>query len=184
MFEMRKSTPAEVPAITAIYESARKFLKESGVDQWQDGYPGAGDVMADILRGESYVFIEDGELLGTLALTFSGDEYYGTLKGGSWPNDEKYASIHRIAVAKRRMGVGSRMIEAADMLCRMRGIMNMRSDTHRNNLAMQGLLKSQGFELAGEVNLPRKTGDTARNAYYKVLTDGCKCCHAGAQQGE
>ena len=48
-----------------VSDEAKAFLKESGIDQWQDGYPNHSIILEDILRDEAYVFatdIEDEEI--------------------------------------------------------------------------------------------------------------------------
>ena len=41
---LRKAVMDDLPLIKEIIDQARFYLKENGVDQWQDGYPSECDI--------------------------------------------------------------------------------------------------------------------------------------------
>ncbi len=42
---------------------AKKCLAEAGSTQWQNGYPDAGTITEDIISGQAYVALDEGDLL-------------------------------------------------------------------------------------------------------------------------
>lgn len=60
--EIRLAFPNEVDAIMQVMEDAKKCLADAGSDQWQNGYPNADVIIDDIISGQAYVALEEGEL--------------------------------------------------------------------------------------------------------------------------
>lgn len=52
---IRKTTQRDMDAVMGIIAEAVKSLRSRGVDQWQDGYPNAAAIQADMEAGISYV---------------------------------------------------------------------------------------------------------------------------------
>ena len=63
MMEIRLAFPNEVDAIMQVIEGAKKCLAEAGSTQWQNGYPNTDTIIEDIISGQAYVALEEGELL-------------------------------------------------------------------------------------------------------------------------
>ncbi len=152
---IRKSTTTDINEILSIIEDAKAALKGGGVDQWQTGYPNREVIEKDISDGVSYVLEEEGRILGTIAVTFDGEETYNTVYQGSWlsPPGTPYATIHRLATATayKKSGYAKILCEHCISLCRDMGIGSAKVDTHRNNVAMRSLLEGFGFALCGIV---------------------------------
>ena len=128
--EIRLAFPNEVDAIMQVMEDAKKCLADSGSDQWQNGYPNADIIIEDIISGQAYVALEDGELLAYVAVTKSPEAAYEAIYEGNWQAGEsEYLVFHRIAVAADVQGQGvaqtflEGLIEGFDYL-------DFRSDTH------------------------------------------------------
>ena len=82
--EIRLAFPNEVDAIMKVMEDAKKCLAESGSDQWQNGYPNIDIIIDDIISGQAYVALEEGELLAYAAVTKSPEKAYEAIYEGSW----------------------------------------------------------------------------------------------------
>ena len=52
--KIRNSLSNDVSFIMEIINAAKKFFKENGIDQWQNGNPNAEILSNDIKNGESY----------------------------------------------------------------------------------------------------------------------------------
>jgi len=74
--EIRLAFPNEVEAIMQVMEDAKKCLAKSGSDQWQNGYPNVDIIIDDIISGQAYVALEEGELLAYAAVTKSPEKAY------------------------------------------------------------------------------------------------------------
>ena len=160
--EIRLAFPNEVDTIMQVMEDAKKCLADAGSDQWQNGYPNA-DIIEDIISGQAYVALKEGELLAYAAVTKSPEVAYEDIYEGNWQAGEsEYLVFHRIAVAADVQGQGvaqtflEGLIEGFDYL-------DFRSDTHAENKVMQHIFEKLGFKRVGKVPV-----DGERLAYQKL----------------
>lgn len=174
--EIRKTVQTDIPVVMEIIGDAQTYLRSCGVEQWQDGYPTAAVIAEDIEKGISYVATENGEIIGTAAISFDGEPNYAEIRNGRWQNDEPYAVIHRIAVGNRHRsrGAASNMMLFAERLCEERGVGSIRIDTHADNKSMQRLLERLDYKYCGEITI--LSSGAPRNAYMKRAG-----CHAGRE---
>ena len=56
MLRLCKIFHCDIGEIMEVIEDARQYLKEQGIDQWQDGFPTQEVIVEDIVMHESYVF--------------------------------------------------------------------------------------------------------------------------------
>ena len=164
--EIRLAFPNEVNQIMQVIEGAKKCLAEAGSTQWQNGYPDADTIIEDIISGQAYVALEEGELLAYAAVTKSPEKAYEAIYDGNWEGREsEYLVFHRIAVASDVQGQGvaqtflEGLIEGFDYL-------DFRSDTHAKNKAMQHIFEKLGFKQVGKVPV-----DGERLAYQKIKSN-------------
>ena len=164
----QKATDEQFGQVMIIIRHAQAYLKEAGLDQWQNGYPNEDVILQDIQRGNSYVLQKQGQVLGTAVLEFDGDPNYENIYGGQWLSDEPYGAIHRIAVEKNHKGsnLASIMIREMEELCRERNVRSLRVDTHRDNQSMKRMLQKNGFHYCGVIFL---ADGSPRGAWEKVL---------------
>ena len=153
--EIRQAFPNEIGAIMTVIESARTALAEAGSTQWQgaDGYPTEETIFDDVLNGQAYVGIVDG------------DPAYDKIYDGDWKHHNKrYITFHRIAVLSEFTGQGiaqtfiQGLIEGTDAH-------DFRCDTHEKNTVMQHILEKLGYVYCGKVPI-----DGERLAYQKIKT--------------
>ena len=161
--EIRLAFPNEVDAVMKVIEDARKTLAKAGSDQWQNGYPDADTIIEDIISGQAYVALDEGDLLAYAAVTKSPESAYEAIYEGKWQGGEtEYLVFHRIAVAADVQGQGvaqtflEGLIEGFDYL-------DFRSDTHVENKVMQYIFEKLGFKQVGKVPV-----DGERLAYQKL----------------
>lgn len=158
--EIRRSKPNEIDAILALYGQARTFMVASGnPNQWNENYPGKAIIQQDMANKNSYVCIDDGEIVGTFMFVVGTDPTYANIYEGKWLNEEPYGVVHRITSAIRKQGVATACLEWCYKKCG-----NIRIDTHRDNIPMQNLLKKLGYVPCGIIYL--KNG-AERIAYQK-----------------
>ena len=160
--EIRLANQSDLVNIDAIYESARKFMRDTGnPDQWSTHYPSVDLIKSDIESSNLYTVCENDEILAVFFFKIGEDPTYQIINGGKWKNDLPYGVIHRIAVAENAhgKGVSSFCFDFALSECG-----NLKIDTHRDNLPMQKVLKKNGFEYCGIINL--ENGDE-RLAFQK-----------------
>ena len=164
--EIRLAFPNEVNAVMKVIEDAKKTLAQSGSDQWQNGYPNVDIIIDDIISGQAYVALEEGEVIAYAAVTRSPESAYDAIYEGKWQGGEpEYLVFHRIAVARDAQGQGvaqtflEGLIEGFDYL-------DFRLDTHAKNIAMQHIFEKLGFKQVGKVPV-----DGERLAYQKLKSN-------------
>ncbi len=155
--------------IAALIEEAKVFLKECGVDQWQDGYPGREDIAADIRARKGYVLMDGGKAAGYCCADFGGEPAYETLKG-SWLDAEPYVVIHRMAVgnAYKGQGLAKRLFAEVEGLAASRGVRSIRVDTDEGNAVMRHIIDSLGFTYCGTIWF----ADSVKIAFQKLCRNG------------
>ena len=155
-----------------IIRGAQAYLFSQGVDQWQNGYPPASALAADIADGVCHIFLEAGRAVGVITVRFGEEESYRLLTGGAWLTAGPYAVIHRVAVRKEQRGTGliDRMMAFAEDSAKIAGCAGIRVDTHADNIPMRHVAARHGFTLCGEILLCRGTPQQMpRIAFEKKL---------------
>lgn len=96
---IRLAKDKDLDAIMKIYETARKYMEETGnPSQWGKNHPPRELLEEDIKKEQLYVFTaEDGILHGVFAFIIGADPIYAYIEDGKWLNDKEYGTIHRIA---------------------------------------------------------------------------------------
>lgn len=145
---IRKSTYDDAEKLTVIYANARKYMIDSGFEQWKDGYPSIDDVRNDIKNGVSYLLENESGIYGAFAMISGDDPTYAYIEGGEWKSNEKYLTLHRVASNGTERGVFSQIVDFASKKCP-----HLRVDTHKENKQMQGVIKASGFEYCGIIYL-------------------------------
>ena len=162
--EIRKSTAQDLEQIMALYEQARDFMRQSGnPNQWGNAYPSREMISADIAAGKSYLCLEGGRIAAVFYFAVEEEPTYRVIQQGSWLCPGPYGVVHRITSKRGEgapRGVGSFCLQWCFEQCG-----NVRIDTHRDNLPMQGALAKNGFERCGIVYV---RGGEERIAFQKV----------------
>lgn len=154
-FTYRLAINEDLPNIMSIIGDAQEYLGSLGIDQWQDGYPTEARILEDISHKESYLVIEDDEVIGTSVLTFRPEVTYAQIEGEWRTGAVKYGVIHRLALRATQRGKGraSAIMQHFHNLAKLNDCVSMRIDTHRDNLGMQKLIESLGYVYCGVIIL-------------------------------
>lgn len=173
---IRATTPKDIDGVMTIIEEARGTIAALGINQWQNGSPNRAMITEDMALGQGRVVTEDdGAIIGTFALIYTGEPVYDVICDGAWLGADKaadgsvaYIAIHRVAVsvARRGSGISTAIIGYAEEFARILGKTSLRIDTHEGNVVMRRMLEKHGFVHCGTVYL--QNGDP-RVAYEKVL---------------
>ncbi|WP_048000352.1 GNAT family N-acetyltransferase [Lactiplantibacillus herbarum] len=168
---IRQAVNADLPAMMAVIEQGKQALAADNIPQWQDGYPEASDIQADIDAQLAWVLIVDGKLAGTAALLTTPDPNYAQIYHGSWEQaTTPYTSIHRIAIASGYHGQHLTDFYFSNLLTisYQLGFRQVRIDTHLLNKRMQYIITKTGFDYRGIVYMDNDATDQ-RNAYQILL---------------
>ena len=159
---------SDVDNIMKIIKVAQDHFKRVGIDQWQNNYPNSQAIEKDIENNSSYVLRNGDNVLGTVMISFDGEDTYGKIYEGEWLSHGEYAVIHRMAVDFNHRGTGlaSEFLHEIEKMCIDKKTPSIKVDTHRENLPMQKLLIKNGYKECGIIYL--KDGNE-RLAYEKLL---------------
>lgn len=166
--EFRQAKISDLDQIVEIIELSKKYLKETKVDQWQDGYPEKEDLRRDIESGNSYVLTNKDEIVATTVISLDGESTYNSIFNGEWITNEDYIVMHRVAVHDKYKGKGifKELIKEAEILALNKGISSIKIDTHRDNISMQRAVVKNDFKKCGIIYLE---DGSERIAFEKVL---------------
>ena len=156
----------DIEKIMYVIHEAQESMRANGIPQWQDGYPNEEVISQDIKIGNSYVLVEDENIIGTAYIVAGHEPSYDYIEGGQWLNDHPYVVVHRIAVRKDYKGkdVARYMMEFAEKIAREHQLQDIHIDTHHDNIPMRTFLAKLGYHACGTIYLDN--GDK-RIAYQK-----------------
>ncbi|MDD7914187.1 GNAT family N-acetyltransferase [Polaribacter ponticola] len=152
--KIRLSTFDDVPQIEVIINDAKTYLASLSIDQWQNGYPNAEQVKSDIEKGESYVVVNDDNIvMATSMFTLRKEPTYKEVIDGNWliSEDKIYGVIHRMAIKKefRKLGLATFLFDEFHQQLKDKKIESLKIDTHEDNIGMQSLIKKLGYSYCG-----------------------------------
>jgi len=164
--EIRKSRMEDIERIMCVIHEAQESMRANGIPQWQDGYPNEEVISQDIKTGNSYVLVEDENVIGTAYIVAEHEPSYDYIEDGQWLNDHPYVVVHRIAISKNYKGkdCSHQLMAFAESLATNSQLHDIRIDTHHQNLPMRKFLSKLGYHACGTVYL--NNGDK-RIAYQK-----------------
>lgn len=167
----REARMTDLPAIEKILKEAVRLMLAEGKRQWDENYPRAEHVIADIRNHNGYVIEADGNVVSYGAVVFTGEPAYNDLQG-EWLSDIPYVVVHRLAVAQscQRLGIAERFFYYTEQLAVEKGIGSFRVDTNFDNTRMLSLFEKLGFSYCGKISYQQ--GE--RLAYEKILFPNCK----------
>ncbi|WP_405566657.1 GNAT family N-acetyltransferase [Polaribacter sp. Asnod6-C07] len=170
--KIRLSKLEDVPQIATIINDAKELLASLNIDQWQNGYPNAVQVENDILKGESYVVVNDeNQIIATSMFTLRKEPTYKEVIDGNWliSEDEVYGVIHRMAIKKeyRKLGLATFLFDEFHKQLKDKKIKSLKIDTHEDNLGMQSLIKKLGYKYCGIIYT---SYNAKRLAFEKVIS--------------
>lgn len=140
---------------------------DSGLHQWNDGYPSGDDVLNDINNGVAHVLTIDNEIAVYGAVILNGEPCYDTI-AGNWQTNGNYYVIHRFATLPefQREGLAQKFIRCVRGLCEVEQVPSIKVDTHIKNFKMIGLLSSLGFCYCGIIDY----GTRGTRAAFEYVT--------------
>jgi GNAT superfamily N-acetyltransferase len=169
---MRAATTNDIPDMMRVIASARKFLSDQGIPQWQGTYPDQAAIEQDVATGIGRVLEVDGKVAGLAALVVGPDPHYLRIDGEGWLADVPYLAVHRFALDGSIRGKQLSRVFFSNIMSEAyrRGFTDLRVDTHAQNVIMQHAITGMGFDFRGIVYMDEPVPE--RNAYEVRLTTG------------
>jgi GNAT superfamily N-acetyltransferase len=166
VYDFRLATECDAAYIWEILEKAIQRRKESGSEQWQDGYPNPEVITHDIARKKGYILTENDCLVGYVSVAINEEPEYVRLRG-KWLTNEGFVVFHRLAVAESHLGKGcaNQIFKWIEEFAKNRAIKSIKADTNFDNIPMLRLFDKHGYVYCGEVSFR----GSPRRAYEKLL---------------
>jgi hypothetical protein len=160
---IRLAEKKDLNIIQDIFNKAKIFMRNDGnMHQWNGNYPSDEILLNDISNNNLYVCYSDDLIYGVFYFYIGVDETYNYIEG-SWPNNEEYGTIHRIASNGLRRGVFEEVLSFAKIK-----ISNIRIDTHEDNKFMREKLNKNNFKYCGIIYI---NDGSPRRAYQYIVEE-------------
>lgn len=169
-----KCDESHLQGATAFYHEVVEYL-ETHINYpfWTSEHPSDECIAEAVSRGEQYICVEDGRIVGALLLSEDPD---GDYDAGHWSRELRegeYLSVHILAVSPERChsGVGSFMVDECIFIARSKGYKALRLDIVPTNTPAERLYKKKGFVYAGTADLNRPTAPIPLFDLYEMNLD-------------
>lgn len=164
--KFRKAVQSDAERIMEIINEAKQFLRDSGVDQWQTGYPDEATIASDIEVQNGYVLEDEGRVIAYFFVTYGIEEFQKHIDG-AWKSDLPSAAIHRMAIDNKykNRGLADACFQYAENMFKEQGYFSVKLDTDDGNSRMKHVLAKNGYEYCGIVTFD----NSDKIAYEKVL---------------
>ncbi len=155
--QFRLAASADLPRVEAVF--AHIFdRQEKGIDynRWERGiYPTGEDARKALAQGTLYVGEEDGILGASAILNQIQIPEYGQVPWEIPAQAQEVFVIHTLCVdpAWSGRGVGAAFVSFAEEIGREKGCTVLRLDSFENNVPAQRLYLSQGYRMAGTMEV-------------------------------
>jgi GNAT superfamily N-acetyltransferase len=138
------ATLDDVPATKALLDVVSRWLISRGIRQWNYGFMPIETLRGRAERGELYVCVRDGEVIGTLTMQEADQALWGTDQG-------ECLYLHTLAVRPdlRGTGLGRWMLEWVEASARERGKARVRLDCLAHSEPLRRYYRGAGYDERG-----------------------------------
>ncbi|MFT5779907.1 MAG: ribosomal protein S18 acetylase RimI-like enzyme [Crocinitomicaceae bacterium] len=147
----------EIEVIIALTKACGKYLREQGIDQWDENYPDYESIERDLSTQTLFTFREDKTIIGIVVLNETQDEEYGDI---DWITEDgtRNLVVHRLAVLPDHQGKGiaRKLMDHAEVFAKEEGYDSIRLDTFSQNPRNQKFYQNRGYSDLGPVYLKYK----------------------------
>ena len=147
--KLRRAVPSQYGEIVSLYEAAIRWLEGEGINiYWDlDSHPSRAFLRRAIEKGELYVAVQQGRVVGAAVIDASERPEYAEIAWSCNPKPDRIAVMHVLAVLPEAhgRGVGRFMLRRLARLCRKRGIRSLRLDALTCNAPACELYRRAGF---------------------------------------
>ena len=155
--KLELATRNDFDSIIAFYDDVIERTPEiECYARWSKGkHPTVEGIKAYIDEGSMYLYKEEGNIVGAMAVTMYQGEDYHAIEWTKPVADNEAAVIHILAVSPDRQGkgIGTEMIREAIRLAQRNGMKTIRLDALASNTPAHKLYERIGFEYRGKQHL-------------------------------
>ena len=128
-------------------------MLKNGIDQWDENYPNADIIRADIKARTYFIAELNGEIVGGINLDKNQDPAYLTI--GWKDKTNSFLVVHRLAVKKEKWGdgIGKELMLFVEMVVVEEGYQSIRLDTYSGNPKAIDFYRRLGYTELGTIDL-------------------------------
>jgi ribosomal protein S18 acetylase RimI-like enzyme len=160
------ASPADVDAAFAIYAACTEAMLARGIRQWDAAYPTRATAADAAARGDLFLIVAGGEILGSVILNDTPASEYASV---AWREPGPALVIHTLTIDPRRQGagLGRAAMDACEAFARDHRFASIRLDAYPGNPAAIALYERLGYRRCGEVAFGYKPAGHERYAVYE-----------------
>ena len=155
--KLELATQNDYDSIIAFYDDVTECTPEMATyARWSKRkHPTVEGIRAYIDEGSMYLYKEDGNIIGAMAVTMYQGEDYHAIDWTEQVADDRVAVIHILAVSPdtQGKGIGSGMIREAIRMAESKGMQAVRLDALASNTPAHKIYKCLGFDYRGKQHL-------------------------------
>ena len=147
--EISSARRSELAALVALKDACIARMRADGIEQWDEIYPDAAVIAADIEALTLHVLRLDGAVVGCLTLDTRLDPMWSGMDWG--PVSGVVAAVHRVMVHPSRQGRGlaKQLMLYSEALARDKGWQAIRLDAFASNASALALYEGLGYRRTG-----------------------------------
>jgi len=148
---IRAATMDDLNCIMEIVQGVIEEMHTYNNFQWDENYPQVKDFARDIEKGDLFIGIREGEIVGFICINRTQPIEYVGLK---WALSEDALVVHRMGVSPnhRKVGIGFELVTFADELAIKNNVRYLKTDTYSLNTNAQSLFQKLGYIFVGEMS--------------------------------
>ncbi|MEQ1748351.1 MAG: GNAT family N-acetyltransferase [Prosthecobacter sp.] len=146
---VRRATTADAATLLQLVRDCVAGMRAAGIEQWDDVYPNAETIAADIEAGTLHVLCEGDTIIASITIDQNMDPLWQDM---DWSADSESAyAVHRLMVHPSQQGRGFArlLMQHAEAVARWQGCRSIRLDTFQQNPAAMALYPRLGCRRTG-----------------------------------
>lgn len=148
----RKVLPNESEEVFLLLKSAAEWLRERGINYWQDWHNPPQNfkdwIMEGIINGEFYFAEDETDIAGMFRVQYSDEMFWGK-------RTDSAAYLHSFTTVRKNYGrgIGTTMLKDIERLMAEKGIAYLRLDCSADVARLCKYYENAGFMAVGEIKL-------------------------------
>lgn len=172
MIKIRKALISEAGEILSFYENIIFSLKNSEFNpKWNERYPNIEFIKDSILKGEMYVYSQNG-LKACLVINNELGKEYNNVKWHVNANPDEIIVIHTFAVKSMKKGIGKEILDYIMKEAIKNNKKTIRVDVIDGNAGAQKVFEKLGFEYVDSMKMFHEAvGMETFHIYEKIVKE-------------